>query len=150
MVVEIKNKRMSKRKSRPTQDPTLASLPATQDLLARLKSYADEADEDEDEGRDKDEGNDGVEAEEEDEGYSTDSLEEEVQRTSRRWAVVRRNLGHDQLNEKSFLAHVREQTNAVATNLIHVNDIGKDKDSPSKRTSKRLSKLAKRGVSKTP
>ena len=74
---------MSKRKSRPTRDPTLASLPATQDLLARLKSYADEADDNKDEGRDKDKGNDNVEAEEEDGGYSTDSLEDEVQRTRR-------------------------------------------------------------------
>ena len=56
---EIKNQRKSKRK---TQDPALASLPATQDLVARLKSYADD---DDDKGGDKQEGNNNVEAEEE-------------------------------------------------------------------------------------
>jgi hypothetical protein len=131
-VEQIKNQRKRKRK---TQDPALASLPATQDLVARLKSYAD--DDDDDKGGDKEEGNNTVEAEEEDEGYSTDSLEEEVQR-SRRCAVVRRNLGHDCLNPKLLAAHIREQTNAVAMNLVNVNDVGNDKDTPSKRTSKRL------------
>ena len=158
--------RKSKRKSRPTRGitpTTLASLPATQDLLARLKSYADEGEDDEDEGEDdedkaedkaeekaedKAEDNKDNAEETKDEDYSTDSLDDNVQRT-RRWAVVRRNLGHDCLNKKLLADHIREQTNAVATNLINVNDVGRDKDSPSKRASKRLSKLAKR-TSKTP
>ena len=61
-VQEIK----SKQKSRPSRGKTLPSLRATQDLLARLESYAEEGEKD-DEG-------DG-----ESEGYSTDSMEEEVQ-----------------------------------------------------------------------
>jgi hypothetical protein len=115
---------------------TLPSLPATQDLLARLESYAAE------EGEKDGEGNG------ESEGYSTDSTEEEVQRI-RRWVVVRRNLGHDCMNEKSLLAHIREQTDAIPANLVNVNDLGKEKDTPSKRTSKRISELTKR-ISKTP
>lgn len=77
---------------------TVASLPATQDLLARLKSYADEGEDDE--------------------------------------HVV---LGEDDKDEA-------EDTNKD----INVNDVGRDKDSPSKRASKRLSELAKRTSTKAP
>ena len=131
VVQEIK----SKQKSRPSRGKTFPSLPATQDLLARLESYAEEGE--------KDNKGDG-----ESDGYSTDSMEEEIQRI-RRWTVVRRNLGHDCMNEKSLLAHIREQTDAVPANLVNVNDVGKEKDTPSKRSSKRMSELAKR-MSKTP
>ena len=56
----------------------------------------------------------------------------------RQWTVVRRNLGHDCMNKKSLLAHIRdEQTDAVPANLVNdVNDVGKEKDTPSKRISK--------------
>jgi hypothetical protein len=128
VVQEIEESNKSKRKTRAQ---TLPSLPGTQDLVARLQSYAEEGEE-----------------EEEGDAYSTHSMNKEVQRT-RRWAVVRRNLGYDQLNEKSLIAHIREQTDAVPGNLVNVNDVGKEKDTPSKRSSKRLSELAKR-MSQTP
>ena len=122
-----KRKAVEERKSKRKSPTTLASLPATQDLLVRLKSYADEAEDDEDDKDDED---------------------DVVQRT-RRWAVVRRILGQNCLNKKLLAAHIREQTNAESTKLISKNDVGRDKDSPSKRASKRLSEVAKR-VSKTP
>ncbi len=126
-----KRKAVEERKSKRKSPTTLASLPATQDLLVRLKSCADKAEDDEDEA--------------EDDKHDEDDV---VQRT-RRWAVVRRILGQDCLNKKLLAAHIREQTNAVSTNLISKKNVGRDKDSPSKRASKRLSEVAKR-VSKTP
>ena len=103
-VQEIKKSNKSKRKTRAQ---TLPLLPGTQDLVARLQSYAEEGEE-----------------EEEGDAYSTDSMNEEV-------------------------AHIREQTDAAPGNLVNVNDVGKEKDTPSKRSSKRLSELSKR-MSQTP